>query len=234
LASGQAAETLIITTLASAGDGIVSTTSLYGGTYNLFHYTLPKLGITVKFVDADDFDGLRKAIGPKTKALYTETLGNPKLDIADVEVLAKIAHDAGVPLVIDNTCATPGSAVRLSGEPTSSSIRRRSTAAGTVPRSAGSLLTRGSSTGQPRRVSRILSSLTPPITAFRTPRHLARWRSSSRRGCGVCATPARAFRRSTRFYCCKVRKLFTCGWNGTLKMPGKLRNTWQTILMWNG
>ncbi len=68
LASGQAAETLIITTLASAGDDIVSTTSLYGGTYNLFHYTLPKLGITVKFVDADDFDGLRKAIGPKTKA----------------------------------------------------------------------------------------------------------------------------------------------------------------------
>src|SRR6516165_3416921 len=107
LASGQAAETLIIETLASAGDDIVSTTSLYGGTYNLFHYTLPKLGISVKFVDADDFDGLRKAIGPKTKALYTETLGNPKLDIADVEELAKIAHDAGVPLVIDNTCATP-------------------------------------------------------------------------------------------------------------------------------
>ena len=107
LASGQAAETLIIETLASAGDDIVSTTSLYGGTYNLFHYTLPKLGISVKFVDADDFDGLRKAIGPKTKALYTETLGNPKLDIADVEELAKIAHHAGIPLVIDNTCATP-------------------------------------------------------------------------------------------------------------------------------
>src|SRR5450631_2251332 len=107
LASGQAAETLIITTLASAGDEIVSTTSLYGGTYNLFHYTLPKLGITVKFVDADDFDGLRKAIGPKTKALYTETLGNPKLDIADVEELAKIAHENKIPLVIDNTCASP-------------------------------------------------------------------------------------------------------------------------------
>src|SRR4249919_2910299 len=97
-ASGQAAETLTLTTLASAGDDIVSTTSLYGGTYNLFHYTLPKLGITVRFVDADDFAGLRKAIGPKTKALYTETLGNPKLDIADVEELAKIAHESGVPL----------------------------------------------------------------------------------------------------------------------------------------
>src|SRR3974390_3289033 len=107
LASGQAAETLALTTLAKAGEEIVSTTSLYGGTYNLFHYTLPKLGITVKFVDADDFDGLVKAIGPRTKALYTETLGNPKLDIADIEELAKIAHDAGVPLIIDNTCASP-------------------------------------------------------------------------------------------------------------------------------
>ncbi len=106
-ASGQAAETLIITTLANAGDEIVSTTSLYGGTYNLFHYTLPKLGIVVRFVDADDFDGLRKAIGPKTKAVYTETLGNPKLDVVDIEALARIAHENKLPLVIDNTCASP-------------------------------------------------------------------------------------------------------------------------------
>jgi len=105
--SGQAAETLAITTLASTGDEIVSTTSLYGGTYNLFHYTLPKLGINVKFVDADDFVGLRAAIGPKTKAVYTETLGNPKLDIVDIEELAKIAHDNGVPLIIDNTTPSP-------------------------------------------------------------------------------------------------------------------------------
>ncbi len=107
LASGQAAETLAIFTLAGAGDEIVSTTSLYGGTYNLFHYTLPKLGITVKFVDADDFDGLRKAINGKTKALYTETLGNPKLDIADIEELAKIAHENKLPLIIDNTTPSP-------------------------------------------------------------------------------------------------------------------------------
>src|ERR1700748_3820011 len=80
-ASGQAAETLVITTLAAAGDEIVSTTSLYGGTYNLFHYTLPRLGITVRFVDADDFDGLKGAINSKTRAVYTENLGNPKLDI---------------------------------------------------------------------------------------------------------------------------------------------------------
>jgi O-acetylhomoserine (thiol)-lyase len=104
-ASGQAAETLVATTLAAAGDEIVST-SLYGGTYNLFHYTLPRLGITVKFVDADDFDGLRAAINDKTRAIYTETLGNPKLDVVDIEKLAAIAHEHKLPLVIDNTSAS--------------------------------------------------------------------------------------------------------------------------------
>jgi O-acetylhomoserine (thiol)-lyase len=107
LASGQAAETLAITTLASAGDEIVSTTSLYGGTYNLFHYTLPKLGITVRFVDAEDEAGLRAAINDKTKAIYTETVGNPKLDIVDIEKLAQIAHENGLPLMIDNTTPSP-------------------------------------------------------------------------------------------------------------------------------
>jgi O-acetylhomoserine (thiol)-lyase len=106
-ASGQAAETLTILTLANAGDEIVSTTSLYGGTYNLFHYTLPKLGIIVRFADADDFDGIRALINPKTRGIYTETLGNPKLDIADIEKLAAIAHENGLPLIIDNTSASP-------------------------------------------------------------------------------------------------------------------------------
>ena len=106
-ASGQAAETLAITTLANSGDEIVSTTSLYGGTYNLFHYTLPRLGINVRFVDADDFDGLRAAINDKTRAVYTESLGNPKLDVVDIEKFASIAHENGLPLVIDNTSASP-------------------------------------------------------------------------------------------------------------------------------
>ncbi|HEV2215550.1 MAG TPA: homocysteine synthase [Terracidiphilus sp.] len=105
-ASGQAAETLTLTTLAAAGDEIVSATSLYGGTYNLFHYTLPRLGITVRFVDADDFDGLRAAINGKTRAVYAETIGNPKLDVVDIETLAAIAHENGLPLLIDNTSAS--------------------------------------------------------------------------------------------------------------------------------
>jgi len=107
LASGQAAETLAMITLASAGDEIISTTSLYGGTYNLFHYTLPKWGIKVRFVDAADFDGLQKAVTKQTKAVYTETVGNPKLDISDIERLAAIAHKNGLPLVVDNTTPSP-------------------------------------------------------------------------------------------------------------------------------
>ncbi len=105
-ASGQAAETLALTTLAAAGDEIVSTTSLYGGTYNLFHYTLPRLGIKVRFVDGDDFEGLRAAINEKTRAVYTETLGNPKLDVAEIAKLAAIAHEHKLPLIIDNTAAS--------------------------------------------------------------------------------------------------------------------------------
>ncbi len=106
-ASGQAAETLAILTIASAGDEIISTTSLYGGTYNLFHYTLPKLGIKFHFVDAEDFDGIEAAINDKTKAIYTETVGNPKLDVVDIEKLAEIAHRHGLPLIIDNTVPSP-------------------------------------------------------------------------------------------------------------------------------
>lgn len=107
LASGQAAETLTMLTLAKAGDEIVSTTSLYGGTYNLFHYTLPKLGINVRFVDAADYEGLRAAINEKTKAVYSETVGNPKLDVLDIEQFAAIAHEHGLPLIIDNTTPSP-------------------------------------------------------------------------------------------------------------------------------
>jgi len=105
-ASGQAAETMAILNLASAGDEIVSTTSLYGGTYNLFHYTLPKLGITVRFVDPNA-DAVAEAITPKTKAVYSETIGNPDLNTLDIAAVAEVAHDAGVPLILDNTLPTP-------------------------------------------------------------------------------------------------------------------------------
>ncbi len=107
VASGQAAQTLAILNLASSGDRIVSSSSLYGGTYNLFHYTLPKLGIEVDFVEPDDLDAWRAAVSDDTKAFYGETIGNPKGDVLDIEGIAAVAHEVGVPLMVDNTLATP-------------------------------------------------------------------------------------------------------------------------------
>ncbi|MBW7896887.1 MAG: PLP-dependent transferase [Opitutaceae bacterium] len=105
--SGQAAITDAILNLAGAGDHIVSVAQLYGGTYNLFHYTLPKLGIEVTFVDAAEPDAFRRALKPNTKAFYGEGLGNPALNIFPFEEVAAIAKEAGVPLIIDNTCLSP-------------------------------------------------------------------------------------------------------------------------------
>ncbi len=105
--SGQAAITDAILNIAGSGDHIVSVSQLYGGTYNLFHYTLPKLGIDVSFVNADDPDAFRRALRPNTKAFYGEGLGNPALNIFPVEEVAKIAREAGVPLILDNTCLSP-------------------------------------------------------------------------------------------------------------------------------
>lgn len=108
LASGQAAATLAIINIAQAGDNIVSSPRLYGGTYNLLHYTLPRLGISTTFVeDPDDLDSWRRAITPQTKALFAESISNPKNDILDIPGISKIAHEAGVPLIVDNTVATP-------------------------------------------------------------------------------------------------------------------------------
>jgi len=107
VASGQAAETLAILNILKAGDELVSATSLYGGTYNLFKVTLPRLGIQTRFVDENKPDEVRAALGPKTKALYIEAVGNPRLDIPDFEVLGAIAREAGIPLIVDNTALSP-------------------------------------------------------------------------------------------------------------------------------
>ncbi len=108
VSSGQAAETFAILNLAEAGSHIVSSAALYGGTYNLLHYTLPKLGIETTFIeDPDDLDAWRAAVRPNTKAFYGETIGNPRNDVLDIEGVASVAHDSGVPLIVDNTVATP-------------------------------------------------------------------------------------------------------------------------------
>jgi len=108
LASGSAATTFAVLNVAEAGDHIVSSPSLYGGTYNLFHYTLPKFGVEVTFVDdASDPESWRKAVKPNTKAFFGETIANPKNEILDIKMVADIAHEVGVPLIVDNTVATP-------------------------------------------------------------------------------------------------------------------------------
>jgi O-acetylhomoserine (thiol)-lyase len=102
-ASGQAAITLSLLNIAQAGDEIVSADNLYGGTYTLFHYTFKRLGINVKFVPSGDLSAFEKAITPKTKAIYAESVGNPKLNVTDLEALSEIAHKNGIPLILDNT-----------------------------------------------------------------------------------------------------------------------------------
>jgi O-acetylhomoserine sulfhydrolase (EC 2.5.1.49) len=108
LASGQAASTFAVLNIAEAGDHIVSSSSIYGGTYNLFKYTLAKLGIEVTFVEnQDDPDEWRRAVRPNTKLFFAETIGNPKINVLDIRAVADVAHDSGVPLIVDNTIATP-------------------------------------------------------------------------------------------------------------------------------
>jgi len=108
VASGQAAQFTALSTIVQAGENIVSTSLLYGGTYNQFKVTFPRLGINVKFVDGDSPEGFRKLIDKKTKALYLETIGNPRLNVPDLEAIAKIAHDNGIPLIVDNTFGAGG------------------------------------------------------------------------------------------------------------------------------
>jgi hypothetical protein len=233
-ASGQAAETLTILTLARAGDEIVSTTSLYGGTYNLFHYTLPRLGINVRFVDADDFDGIRAAINPKTRALYTETLGNPKLDIADIEALAAIAHANGIPLVIDNTSASPALVRPIEWgadivvESATKFIGGHGTSIG------GIIVDSGKLTGRPRAAFLSSSSPIPPIMGSRLWMPSVRLPSSSRRACRGFAIPAVQSRRSIHFSCSRELKRSISVWSVTRKMHLPSHGIWKSILAWSG
>jgi O-acetylhomoserine (thiol)-lyase len=108
VASGQAAETFAVLNIAGAGDHIVSSSSIYGGTYNLFKYTLAKLGIEVTFVEnQDDKDEWARAVRPNTKLFFAETIGNPRVNVLDIKLVADVAHKNGLPLIVDNTIATP-------------------------------------------------------------------------------------------------------------------------------
>ncbi len=108
VSSGQAAETYAVLNIAGAGDHIVSSSSIYGGTYNLFKYTLAKLGIETTFVeDQDDLEEWRRAVRPNTKLFFAETIGNPRINVLDIAGVSSVAHESGLPLIVDNTIATP-------------------------------------------------------------------------------------------------------------------------------
>jgi len=191
VASGQAAETLTILNLARAGDNIVTSASLYGGTYNLFQYTLPKYGIDFRFVDGSKLAEFEKAIDARTKAVYLETIGNPRLDVPDFEGIAAIAHKHKIPVIVDNTFAPILSrpidwGADIVVHSATKWIGGHGTAIGEWSWTAAS------STGRPRRASRPTSSIrTRPTTASATRAPSATWPSSSSYGSSSCATSGR-------------------------------------------
>ncbi len=197
LASGQAAETLAILNIAGAGDHIVSSPRLYGGTYNLLHYTLPKLGIETTFVeDPDDLDSWQKAVRPNTKAFFAETISNPQIDILDIPGVAKVAHDNGVPLIVDNTIATPYliQPIAQGADIVVHSATKYLGGHGTAI--AGVIVDSGNfdwTNGQVPRLHRAGPQL--PRRGVRRPRRAGV--RASRPGCNCCATSVRRPRRST-------------------------------------
>ena len=196
LASGQAAETFAILNLADAGDHIVSSPRLYGGTYNLFHYTLPKLGIEVTFVeDPDDPESWQAAVRPNTKAFFAETISNPQIDILDTPAVAEVAHDNGVPLIVDNTIATPyliqpfAQGADIVVHSATKYLGGHGTAiAGVIVDGGNFDWTQGRFPG--------FTSPTPATTAWSSP-SWDRPPTRSRPACSCCATWARRPRRST-------------------------------------
>ena len=192
VASGQAAEALALLAITQVGDEIVAGNNLYGGTYQLFHHTLPKLGRTVKFVDSREVAAFRRAITPKTRALYAETIGNPKLDVPDFEALATVAHDAGVPLVVDNTVGV-----------------------GLVsPIEYGVDIVVASATkyigGHGTSIGGVMSLPISPVWGT--------WLSSSRFACSSCATSVRRSAPSTRSSSCRDSRRFRSASASTRKM----------------
>jgi O-acetylhomoserine (thiol)-lyase len=135
---GHAAQYIALTTLLGPGDQIVASNALYGGSYAQLSITFRKWGVDVVFVDPDDPENFRRAITDKTRCVYVETIGNPRINVIDIRAVADVAHEAGVPLMVDNTFATPYLCSRSSTAPTSSSTPPPSSSAATAPRSAAS------------------------------------------------------------------------------------------------
>ena len=177
----------------------MSSSSLYGGTYNLFHYTLPKLGIEVTFVDdPDDLEQWRAAVQDNTKAFFGETIPNPKNDVFDIEGVAGVAHDDGIPLIIDNTVPSPY-LIRPLEWGADIVVHSLTKFLGGHGNSIGGAITDGGTFdySAPRAASPASPNPTRATTAWPSGRRSAPGRSSSRRACSCCATSGRRSRRST-------------------------------------
>ena len=217
-ASGQSAETLAILNIANTGDEIISSASLYGGTYNLFHYTLPKLGITVRFVNGRDPENFRSAINDRTKAIFAETVGNPRLDTLDISAVAAIAHENGLPLIIDNTVPTPYLVQPLKHgadivvHSATKFIGGHGTSIGGVIVDAASL------TGRLADVFLVLLSLILRIMGYAMSRHLVNWLISLKHVCNCCATSDLPSRHSTPGSSCRDWRHCPCEWSATARM----------------
>ncbi len=213
-ASGQAAETLAILNIMGAGDEIVSAAGLYGGTYNLFHYTLPKIGINVKFVDDRDPENFRAAITDKTKAIFTETVGNPSLNTLDIEAVAAVAHEAGIPLIIDNTLPSPY-LVNPLAHGADVVVHSATKFIGGHGTSIGGVIVDGGKFPWDNGNFPGFTSRTPPTTASSTTRSWASSPTSSKPASRCSATTARRSARSTASSSCRAWRRCRCGWSAT-------------------
>jgi len=214
LASGMAAITYAVLTIADSGDNIVSTSTLYGGTYNLFAHTLPRLGIEVRFADPKDIDGMASLIDGRTKAVFCESIGNPAGNVIDLAAVADMAHARGVPVIVDNTVPTPYLCRPFEH---GADIVVHALTKGTATASVVFWSTQGSSTGLETR-SGFLISTSPMsrITVWYTPKPWARRRISGGHASCRCATWARRSRRSTASWSCRGSKRCRCAWTASV------------------
>jgi O-acetylhomoserine/O-acetylserine sulfhydrylase-like pyridoxal-dependent enzyme len=194
-ASGQAALHLAVATLMDAGSHIVASNSLYGGSHNLLGYTMKRFGIETTFVAPGTAENFRKAIRPNTRLLFGETLGNPGLEVLDIPAVSQVAHDAGLPLLIDATFTTPYLMQPFAHGATCCTTRPPSSSAGTAWPSAACSSTRGASTGRRAANSRSSPRPTRVFTTWISRKSRARARSCCARGARACGTLAPAWRR---------------------------------------
>src|SRR5476649_582492 len=231
-ASGQAALHLAIATLMGAGSHVVASSALYGGSHNLLHYTMRRFGIDTTFVPPHDPDAWRAAIRPNTRLLFGETLGNPGLDVLDIETIADIAHSNHVPLLVDSTFTTPYLLRPLTMAPTSSTTRRPSSWAATVRRLAACWWTAARSTSQLPISSPSSPNPTMDFTAWSSPKKALLHRSCCAPVARGCATSEPACIRKPHGNSCRASKPCRCGWTGTSPTPARWSNSCSLTLPW--